>query len=132
MHPKINSLHPIFIGKAQTLYQALIEAYQAGRTKTLFEPFEGVRSPDRQNQVFAAGTSKARAWQSAHQYGLALDFAARKITGDARYIWSWDAAHDWTFLKTEAERHGLSVPIIWDKGHVEHPIWRNWKTWMSA
>lgn len=102
------------------LSTALVGAYKTGRTETLFKPFETIRSPLRQDKLLAAGATKARGWQSAHQYGLATDFAA--FVGNQ---WNWDAGRDWPFLKRLANEFGLDVPIKWDLGHVEHPLW--WK-----
>lgn len=115
------------------LANALVSAHKSRETQTLFHPFECFRDPARQSELIARGTSKARPWQSAHNYGLAVDFVARLdqhgrdplpgavLTAGAK--WSWLDSHDWTFLKKKAESLGLSVPIKWDRCHVEHPLW---------
>ena len=132
MHPKLQFLHPVLVSKAVALHDALVAAYEARETQTLFEPFEGYRSPERQAKVLAARASEAGPWQSAHQFGLAVDFAARVEAEGGRLIWSWNDEHDWPLIKRLAPKFGLHVPITWDRGHVEHPIWRSWKTWMAA
>lgn len=61
-------------------------------------------------------STKARAWSSAHQYGLAVDFVAYRD-----HKWSWDAGEDWDFLADQAREEGLAVPYRWDRVHVEAP-----------
>ena len=102
------------------LQQELSRAYELGMTKSNFKLFEGFRSPARQNDLFRKGTTKAREWQSAHNYGLAADFVAfDEKTGQ----WSWAQSEDWVLLHRIAQRYGLAAPISWDKVHLEHPIW---------
>lgn len=109
LHPE---LRHVFVG----LSERLLIAYHSGETKTRFEFFEGYRSPERQDYLFSiTKTTKARPWQSAHQYGLAADFVPRH---NGR--WSWDGHHDYEFLKKAAREFGMDVPIAWDLCHVEH------------
>lgn len=117
MHPKIQRVF-------QRLTEKLIVGYETGLTHTKFELFETFRSASRQNYLFMKGSSKAREWQSAHNYGLAADFVA--VTGyssSGNPLWSWDINHDWHFLAKCAEEVGLSAPISWDKPHVQSHIW---------
>lgn len=91
----------------------------------IFALFEGYRSPERQDEILkTTKNTKARSWQSAHQYGLAADFAAFR-TGELPAAvtnrWSWPDKAPWGIVKHTAEECGLSRPIPWDKGHVEHP-----------
>lgn len=58
--------------------------------------FEGYRSPARQETLYSQGrttagkiVTRARAWQSTHQYGLAIDIAYLKNNR-----WSWDGDFD--------------------------------------
>ena len=83
---------------------------------TPFAIFETFRSPARQAHVAGRGTSKALPWQSAHQFGLACDFAVKR--GDA---WEWPDADDpiWDGFHSVVKRHGLVCPISWDPGHVQ-------------
>lgn len=112
-------LHPLAARQFVELHDELTRAFEAGQTKTLFVPFETYRSPMRQDELYKQKppVTKSRAWYSAHQYGLAVDFVAH----DAE---PWGDEHDWDFLKATAERHGLLMPIKWDRVHVEHPLFR--------
>lgn len=114
----ITSLHPIMRPMVGRLQQMLSAGYLTGATLTEFVLFETYRSPEAQDECYKLKTSKAKAWQSAHQYGLAADFVPR-IKG----AWDWSDYHDWTYLKSCALRCGLRVPILWDRPHVEHPDW---------
>lgn len=101
------------------LAAVLEDQYRAKQIKTLFKPFEGHRTPERQNYLFhVTKTTKARAWQSAHNYGLAVDYVPW-VNG----AWSWDDHHDWAALKFCATQRGLMRPLKWDLAHIEHPIW---------
>lgn len=105
------------------------ERFTEGGKDFLLMPFEGYRHPERQNHLFSVEkTTKARPYESAHQYGLALDFAGRWITHENVIgAWFWpDSTHKcWDELKRRAAIEGLDVPIIWDRGHVQHPLWRD-------
>lgn len=93
--------------------------------KCRFEPFEGYRHPMRQLYlVEETKNTKARPWQSAHQYGLALDFAVRRY--DEHMIangWSWPNDAPWERLRDIARTFELDIPLAWDRGHVQHPLW---------
>ena len=114
------NLHPVASAAFRKLSTYLYGAYEKGETSTHFRPFEGFRSPIKQQELFNKRpvVTKAAPWQSAHQYGLAVDFVAY-VAGR----WSWDNKHDWAFLRLAAERHGLKRPLEWDLGHIEHPAW---------
>ena len=117
LHPKARAA---FMGLAAQLE----DQFKTGQIKTLFKPFEGYRSPERQNYLFhVMKTTKARPFQSAHNYGLAVDYVPF-VDGN----WSWDEHHDWAALKFMATQRGLFMPIAWDKPHAEHPIWFAIKT----
>lgn len=111
-------LHPVMRGSVIELQKKLKEA------KLQFELFEGWRSPIRQEALYASNprVTNARAWRSAHQYGLAADFVWR----DGKF-WSWDDEHPWHELKKIATSLRLDVPITWDRGHIQHPLWKRWK-----
>ena len=123
--------HPEFGRRAEELEQYLFDAYKARVTKTYFKVFECFRSSDRQNSLFAKGVSKAKAGQSAHNYGLAADFVPWINGHEAAAIghgtvpgWSWHPSHDYDFLKKAAEKFGLEAPLAWDKCHVQLPNWK--------
>lgn len=113
----INALHPKFAPIAKRLADALAADYKAGLTKTDFQVFETYRSPLRQQELLAKGTTKAGPFKSAHQFGLAVDFVPR-INGR----WDWSDFHEWEYMRNKAQSFGLSTPISWDLTHVEHPL----------
>lgn len=126
----VSDLHPEVRGQFGALTEALVWAYQTDRTQFRFEPFEGFRTADRQNHLLTKGTTKARAWQSAHQFGFAVDYVPRVLRGigdNARWQWHWPKVehNDWKVLAELAAEAGLSAPISWDKPHVEHPLWKD-------
>lgn len=91
-----------------------------------FRVFEANRSPERQTWLYAQGrtrsgaiVTKARAWESFHQYGLAVDFVLFE-NGQ----WSWDdkgprAAH-WKRLPQLIAAAGLRS-LSWEAPHAEWP-----------
>lgn len=114
-----DGVHPIAMPLFVRLQYQLDLDYKEGATKTLFMVFETYRAPERQNYLFDRKKTKARAWSSPHQYGLAVDF----VPYDAKDGWNWREDNDWQHLKRRAEEIGLTVPISWDRCHVEHPAW---------
>ena len=66
--------NPEFAARCTRLHKYLVDAHQTGRTKTRFEIFETFRTPMRQRDLFKKGASEAGPFQSAHQFGLAVDF----------------------------------------------------------
>jgi hypothetical protein len=117
--------HPKARDAFKALNGDLAAAYEAGTTQTKFQVFECYRSPIRQDYLFGGGSTKARGWQSAHQYGLAVDFVpfVPLAAGGAIGQWSWAAHHDYSYLTAAARKRGLDTPISWDFCHVEHPLW---------
>lgn len=115
-------LHPKARDSFKLLTHRLEQGYRGGSTPTLFKPFEGYRDPQQQLVHLKNGTSKAGPWQSAHNYGLAVDYVP---LSDPMSIssWSWGAGHDWDFLREAATNCGLFNTITWDRPHVQHPIW---------
>lgn len=117
----INELHPKCRDVFGLLTARLAEGYEVGGIRTLFRPFEGYRTPQRQAHLLRVEkTTKADAWQSAHNYGLAVDYV-----GWVDGKWSWHDDLDWDGLDTMVAQCGLLRPIRWDRPHVEHPIWRS-------
>jgi len=91
--------------------------------KFLWKVFEGLRLPERQQQMLADGTSKVGPWQSAHAYGLAVDIVPSTLAG-----WTWSVTgEDKRLFKIIAERRQMRVPISWDPLHVEAPEWPSFK-----
>lgn len=115
----------------QMLQDKIRAAHEAGFLKARYEIFETFRSPIRQDNVFARGASKARAWQSAHQYGLAVDLAILEPSGR----WTWDiTTPDIVRLGIIRKELGNRLaPIIhWDPLHFESAKARGVLTYMNA
>jgi hypothetical protein len=89
------------------------------------------RSPERQAQLYAQGRSEpgpvvthAKPYESAHNWGLALDVQPVPPT---------DA--NWRRLRSVAAKIGFGLIGEWDPGHLQHPAWpqvlaelrRSWK-----
>lgn len=122
-------LHPKMQGPLANLTAACRgRVFESDGKKFILHPFEGFRSAVRQQHLFAGGkVTKARPWQSAHQYGLAVDFAGLRVEMNGTVVpasWFWPISPHpcWMELKRLAIREGLDVPISWDIGHVEHPV----------
>lgn len=124
IYKAVELLHPVMRDRVIVLREALETAYSRDLTPTLFRVFETYRTPMRQTTLLQARATKAAAWQSAHQFGLAADFVA---WNPKLRRWSWEPEEDWDFLKATAEDVGLSVPIEWDRVHVEHPAFRRYR-----
>lgn len=88
---------------------------------------EGYRSPDRQDALAEAGphVTNARAFQSKHQYGLALDAAPirnGRLVISEKDPWAMQA---YLAFGEEAEKEGLIWGGRWalrDYGHIEAPV----------
>lgn len=120
---EIALIHPKTREILMPLLHELARGYESGATQRRFQLFEGFRDPRRQDYLFKKGTTKARAWQSAHNYGLAVDIVPFEGTTD-RGFWRWGIPRgDWEYLHTIARNHGFLTPINWDLAHLEHPIW---------
>lgn len=112
--------HPLAVKAFRSLEADLKAAYVIGDMPFEFRAFETYRTPQRQKRVLEDGASRARMFQSAHQFGLAVDF----VPWTDLKRWHWDVeVHWWSVLKGKALKHGLDAPLSWDKAHVEHPLW---------
>ncbi|HEY9011873.1 MAG TPA: D-alanyl-D-alanine carboxypeptidase family protein [Devosia sp.] len=114
----LSRLHPLAREKFNAVLARLTEA------KLPFEIFEAYRTPQRQAWLYAQGrtrpgdiVTKADAWQSYHQYGLAADFVLR-IDGQ----WSWTSSgkwkNAWSDLHAIAKKEGLE-PLSWELPHLQ-------------
>jgi LAS superfamily LD-carboxypeptidase LdcB len=114
INKNLQDLAPFF---SQLLQLAIAEAQEQGYPVFLFE---GYRSPERQDYLFSQGRSregkiitKARAWHSWHQFGLAADLAFKK---DGKWAWSkddpWEKVHD------IMEEYGFET-LSWEQAHVQ-------------
>lgn len=109
-------LCPWFAAKAAS---AIEECNEAGY---LIRMFEGYRAPVRQDWLYGQGrtrqgkiVTRARAWQSWHQYGVAMDIAF----WDGRK-WYWPSAENtlWDRVTNVLESHGFE-PLKFERPHFE-------------
>ena len=113
-------LHPKAREQFLMLEYKLSSAFKLGNLKTWFRPFETYRHPARQAEAVKNRTSRAGPYESAHQFGLAVDFVA---WSNGR--WSWDPGLPWDTLRVMAKSEGLLNELSWDRAHVEHPHWQD-------
>ncbi|MDR7270646.1 hypothetical protein J2X20_003304 [Pelomonas saccharophila] len=111
-------LHPAMRAKVEELLQLFAQQ------SLPFRVFEAYRSPERQNWLYEQGRTRpggkvtnARAWESFHQYGLAVDFVLFE-NGQ----WSWDdsgpRAGHWRKLRELIDQVGLHS-LSWEVPHAE-------------
>jgi peptidoglycan LD-endopeptidase CwlK len=108
----LEELHPLVRAKVKAVLADLKKA------KLNFEVFEAYRTPERQRRLFnQGGVTKADAWQSYHQYGMAVDFVLKE-NGQ----WSWDTSGgrlaQWEQMNDIGRAHGLE-PLSWEKPHLQ-------------
>lgn len=118
------NIHIVMRARAERLVAALRgDRWEDSDGRTCrFEFFEGFRHPERQRHLITTtSNTKAGPWESAHQYGLAMDFVCRVINSHGFGEWSWGASHPWGKVAAHARACGLSVPLKWDLGHVQAP-----------
>jgi peptidoglycan L-alanyl-D-glutamate endopeptidase CwlK len=114
-------LDDAFIQKLLQVYRSMKDQY--GYDMVLLE---GYRSPERQNELAAAGShvTNAAAWQSYHQYGLAADSAFLK---DGRVVISerdpW-AMRGYQLFGEVAAAAGLTWGGKWKMADLGHVEWR--------
>jgi hypothetical protein len=119
----IRNLHPVCLQAFRKLTDDLERSHEQSDAQFVFRPFEGLRTPFRQEELFRKRppVTYVGAWHSAHQYGMAVDFVPFNMrTG--RYTWD-DAATDWMILRQAATARGLVNVLDWDRAHVEAPQW---------
>lgn len=114
-------LHPTFLAALTTLEASLAAD---GIPLALFE---GARSPFRQAELYAQGrgtgptgrtVTRAKAWQSFHQFGIAADFVFN-VNG----AWTWDEPRPglWSRYTDLARAAGLRT-LDFERPHVELPV----------
>lgn len=127
---KIDSLQPAFQDKVRAWSEACVKA-------GLLAPYiyEGTRSSGRQTQLYAIGrtvrknekpVTNAKAGQSFHQYGVAIDFVPL-VFAKARGFWraDWSAKAYAPYLKIAAQ-HGLRR-LSWERPHLEDASLKDWR-----
>ena len=115
----LSLLHPVFRKKVVAVQKDLKDA------NVPMKIFEAYRSPERQRRIYGQGrtlpgpiVSFANAWQSMHQYGLAVDMVIDKPgvgmweTGTAEARKWWDQYHE------IARKNGLE-PLSFEKPHIQ-------------
>lgn len=129
----LRDLHPIALPPFVRLQYRLQDAFDSGRIKQLFLPFETYRTPERQNELLrnGQGVTRAGAWQSAHQFGLAVDFVPFLMKSGSRNGWDWGHDNQWGDMRAMAKAEGLLTPYDWDLAHVVHPVWRKMQKVMN-
>lgn len=98
-------------------------AFREGSVKRFMRPFETWRHPSRQLYLLEEmRTTRARPFESAHQFGLAVDFVP---WDNGR--WHWPPVEDpcWAYLRARAHARGFENDIEWDRAHVESKRWTN-------
>ncbi|PJJ96088.1 hypothetical protein CO611_09210 [Lysobacteraceae bacterium NML03-0222] len=94
LHPEVVTADRRWQRVAPGLQQRVLAIYKVMKEQYGYEMVlvEGYRSPERQAQLMGAGkATRAGAWQSCHQYGLAVDSAPLR-NGKLQ----WDMNDEWT------------------------------------
>lgn len=127
---KLATLQPAFRRRVKQWLTACVEA-------GLVCPYvyEGLRTSARQNELYAIGrtvqrgkpkVTNAKAGQSMHQYGIAIDFVPlkpAKAAGMFEADWSEKAYAPYHAL---AVKHGLRR-LSWETPHLEDATVPNWQ-----
>lgn len=129
IHRDLDLLQPAFRDSVRALQADLVSL------KVPLAPYETIRSPARQDALWARGrdpnafdygrtVTKSRAWQSAHQFGMGVDFVFRKADGS----WTWDEPERgmWVTYRMLARAHGLEC-LSFEQPHVQ-PAGFDWRT----
>ena len=142
----VDLLDPTFRQRLLVLMH-LLEGTPAG----ILRIYESSRAPSRQAALYARGrdpsapdygrtVTRAQPWQSAHQWGLAVDLVPL-LDG----VWSWDSRYEqaWTTMAATAPQLGLEC-LSFERPHVQLAgfDWRKlapgpdsddaWETWLRT
>jgi len=86
---------------------------------------ECYRSPERQDELYARKRTKAKRWQSPHQYLEAVDIIHPSLGWNVSPDY-WDALN--ACAQIVAEKHGVELEYGydwgWDMAHIEIKDWR--------
>lgn len=91
------------------------------------KPYELARSPARQVELYARGrttgekgktVTRAKAWESLHQYGVAADFV---FYVDGKWTWAEPVKGAWLEFQRIALGSGLRT-LSFERPHVELPV----------
>lgn len=120
LNRNIHDLHPHMRGEVLKLESVLLGMGILWTARNEgFKLFEGYRSPERQAELRRdhPKVTKAGPWQSAHQYGMAVDY----VWWHPEHGFSWEDGNPWAMLDLAvAEVPSLVRPIQWDRPHVQH------------
>lgn len=119
-------IHPRAYDAFRRLAHTLELDHRYGKLGTLFKPFESYRHPYRQADLYRSGRER-RPYQSAHQFGFAVDFVPYENNR-----WTWDKNKPWDALAERARACGLVVPHPHEPSHVEHPYWQDYVACLRA
>ncbi|MEO0785743.1 MAG: glycoside hydrolase family 19 protein [Pseudomonadota bacterium] len=130
-----NELHLVFLERVRELLD------KCRRRNLRFRLFEAYRQPDRQADLFNSGrnVTKADAWQSMHNYGLAADIILN-VQGvnpwETGRVGRHDYMRDWLAMRDIAQKCGLKVLKTrdgrdYDYPHVQFPD-KSWKVLQSG
>src|SRR5262249_16607312 len=104
-------LHPVFREKARELLDRL------AAEGVPFRLYEGFRSPERQQYLYAQGRTTSAPWASHHQYGMAGDFVLFENGS-----WNWDTRGVrkgyWDRLHAAGKQLGLE-PLRIEPPHLQ-------------
>lgn len=117
LHQKLRAAVPDIIVEVN----ASREARRGGFTLHLFE---GARPPSRQEALYKRGrdpkaddfgrtVTRARAYQSAHQFGEGMDLVFKKDG-----VWTWESDAPWSVMESEVRARGL-VTLSFERPHVQ-------------
>lgn len=98
------------------------QLYAIGRTVVGAKPIPVVRP-------MGLKVTNAQAGQSAHQYGLALDFVV--MQADSKPDWS-GTSEAWNTCIALAEKHGMESLRPMESAHLQSPKWRTLKDTQDA
>jgi len=119
---RLQKLHP----KVRATFKAFIEDCEGLDTNTVLRITAGLRTDKEQDALYAQGrttpgpkVTNAKAGQSYHNYGLAIDLV--ELDGEKNEIADWK--FDMATLKPIADRHGIvwggTFRSIKDKPHFQ-------------
>ena len=119
-YPKVTALHP----KIADALSMTINECKARKLNVAMHI--GLRTPEQQDVLYAQGRTipgtiitKARAWESYHCLGLAVDIVFKDEKGN----WTWDEKYDWNGLGTVGKLFGFHWGGDWtswpDRPHFQ-------------
>jgi len=143
---RLAGLVPGFKPRAQALLETMVRLGESQPWRPVV--IYGLRSEAKQEEIYHEGReryviregsklvtrwrpggqgvirTKARAWESPHVFGLAVDIA---LVSDSEGAWLPAGDYAWEVLEREANRLGLETGRTWkfvDCAHVQDPEWK--------